>query len=176
MFAKVYILSWCFSFLDELFKMTNGFMEDYRFKVLEREDNLFASRVNFLLVAESMLFISFVTAKAYIGNNSDLELDSLIINLLGIGITILLGFVNIRHNYYIFHVRKEIDTDNIFTEYKDAKERWQKLPHWPTNPILSWYLTWIFLSVWLSFLNLTLGFLFFVFFLPIAILIDCKLV
>ena len=121
-------------------------MKEYGLKALYQEDKLFANRINFLLVAESMLLVSYVTARF-----KDLEQVSWVIALLGIGFTVFLGFVNIRNNYYIYYMKKDIE--KVITEYARVKNRWQKIPY-PANPILSWGLTGLFLYVCLYFLIL----------------------
>ena len=75
--------------------------DSYR-ALLFHEDNLFANRVNLFLVAESMLFISYVTS---LGN----EYVSTIIGILGIFLTLSIGFINIRASENINILKNEMD-------------------------------------------------------------------
>ena len=72
----------------------NGDFKKYAFKLLFHENTLFTSRVNLLLVAESLLAISYVTSltSEFAIQN---EIDKHIIYI-GIILTSLFGIVNIR--------------------------------------------------------------------------------
>ena len=111
-----------------MFKLVENMGEEYSdkerndlkkhgFDLLFHEDKLFTTRVNLLLVAESLLFISYVTSL-------NMELNkciSVVISGLGITITIFFGFVNIRASENLEKLKEEIE--KIFTFYQKIRKK-----------------------------------------------------
>jgi len=122
---------------------------DRCFKMLEYEDRLFTTRVNLLLIAESLLFLSYVTTiccEQYIKN-----CISITIGLIGLIITILIGYVNIRA---FENLKKHKETiEDIFPFYK--KMRQQRMLG-SANMVLSWLVTIIFVIAWIVLLVINL--------------------
>ena len=113
------------------------------------EDRLFSNRVNLFLVAESMLFVSYVTALS-IGNLN--KCVSVIIGGLGITITILFGIVNINASGNLDKLKEKLaDEDAVYKKLRN--ERKERL--FPSaNIFLGWLLIIAFFIAWFSLLFL----------------------
>lgn len=110
------------------------------------EDELFSNRVNLFLVAESMLFISYVTSLNILALNKCI---SIVIGILGITVTVLCGFVNIRASTALNKLKDRLEeTDNVYESLR--KEHGQV----SVNVVLGWLLTIAFFVVWISLLIL----------------------
>jgi len=122
---------------------------DRCFKILEHEDKLFTTRVNLLLVAESLLFLAYVTTICCVENIKNCV--SVIFALIGLIITIFIGFVNIRASLYLKELNESID--NVFPFYKKMR---RKRIFGSANIVLGWLITFIFIIAWVVLLVLNL--------------------
>lgn len=111
------------------------------FKLLLHENELFTNRINLFLLAESLLFLSYVTTLVNIQINNCI---SVLINILGIAITILFGYVIVRHANNLESLKTTID--EYFPFHKKIRGRRTGIP---TNIVLSWILIFVFLITWL---------------------------
>ena len=133
------------------FDFTNNEKNDFKdkercFKVLEHENKLFTTRVNLLLVAESLLFLSYVTT---LGNPQINNCVVFTIGIIGLIITFLIGFVNIRASINLEKLKETID--DIYSFHKKMR---QQRVFGSANIILGWILTIVFIIAWIVLLVL----------------------
>ena len=119
------------------------------FKMLYHEDKLFTTRVNLLLVAESLLFLSYVTTICCEQNIKNCI--SVTIGITGLIMTILIGFVNIRASSNLEELKKLIDKTYPF--YKKIRK---KRVFGSANIVLGWIITILFILTWVVLLALNL--------------------
>lgn len=87
-----------------------------RWTQLLHEDTLFTNRVNFFLVAESMLFVSYVTAI------NALQPNKVVIHtiaILGVVYTIIWWFVCGRQQYNLEKLKEKVE--EVDPDYKDTR-------------------------------------------------------
>ena len=115
------------------------------FPILHNENKLFASRVNLLLVAESLLFISYVTVLCCNTNKSIFVSYTIIFS--AIFLTLFIGYVNIRASINLENLKKKIDEEYPFHKKLRDERIWGS-----ANIVLSYFITILFLITWIVFL------------------------
>ena len=84
---------------------------------LLHEDGLFSSRINFFVVAESMLFIAFAI------NSYDIPKLTIIIGLTGILFVLIWLYVSICQTYFLIN-RIKTKLEDMWPEYRIRKGIW----------------------------------------------------
>jgi Ca2+/Na+ antiporter len=117
---------------------------DRRLSRLHQEDNLFTSRINLFLVAESMMLISYITSL-----NLGILNKWISIMLSCLAILISCVFLLILYNHSI-HIRQlRVSLEDMYPEYKEERD---KKPIVYANVFLGIILPLIFCIVWIAFL------------------------
>jgi hypothetical protein len=80
-----------------------------------QQENIFYQRLNFFLVAESMLLVAFTTILSKV----DFWNTTISVGILGLLLTFLWGAVNIRQYQVYNHVRKLVE--EVCPEFKDLR-------------------------------------------------------
>jgi hypothetical protein len=123
------------------------YFKKYALDFLSHENKLFTSRVNLLLVAESLLFISYVTSlTSNIAINNNVHY---LLCFLGIAITILFWLINARSARNLERLKLTIDDALPFHKKLRSMRSNPKIP-FSTNIALSWILSFVFLYIWLT--------------------------
>ena len=110
---------------------------------LRREDELFTSRLNLFLVAESLLFLSYATFLGVLNLNNLIIYE---INLLGICITFIYAVVINRSAIYIDEIRGKLtDIYPNYKELKDEREGKGNVNNWFRSLPIVFIIAWIML-------------------------------
>ena len=114
---------------------------DRKLNKIHQEDNLFTSRINLFLVAESMLLISYVTSLNF---SKDNDLIGLLLIILAIALTLVFWNILNKNVDYIKQLRT-----NLEDAYPSYKEERDKKPITYANDLLGFVLPFVFLIVWI---------------------------
>ena len=94
--------------------------------LLEREDTLYANRVNFFLLLQSMLFFSYVTSMTFMNNSG--KFIGMFINVFALVITSVFLIIFARTIDYIHYLRdklKTADPKGYGQIWDDRKKIWE---------------------------------------------------
>ena len=129
---------------EKIYKEEHGYAK-LLLEELRREDELFTSRFNLFLIAESLLFLSYATLL----NKS--EIDKIIVGimgLLGILITIIYSVTLRRTHKRIGEIREKLREENkYYRDFEDMRECKGHVHVWLCRITILFLLAWIGLLI-----------------------------